>query len=279
VNRIETCLDGCHDSKLRTILEAGAAAALAAGQILKARFGKVLEVRHKGKNDLVTEADLAAEEAVLDILERRSGGAVILSEESRPSGDALDARQSWIVDPLDGTTNFAHGYPWFGVSVAFLEHAEVLAGVIYCPPRDELFCACRGHGAWMNGSRIHTSDVGSLSNALVATGFPYDIHEAPDPVLAALKEVLTRAQGVRRAGSAALDLASVACGRLDGFWEMKLKPWDTAAGMLLLTEAEGRITDFKSRDFSPFMAEVLATNSHIHGQLAPLLAPFSGRKH
>jgi myo-inositol-1(or 4)-monophosphatase len=202
-------------------------------------------------------------------------GIKILSEESFSSYDKTPAEPVWIIDPLDGTTNFAHNFPWFAVSIALYDKGESHVGVIYNPMQKELFCATRAGGAWLNDRRLKVSEIFSLQNALVATGFPYDILERSDPVLAMLKAVLTHAQGVRRPGAATLDLAYLACGRFDAFWEVGLKPWDTAAGYLLVEEAGGILSNFNGSPFSPFIPELLASNGLLHKALTALLHGFS----
>ncbi len=264
----------------REILEYAILAALKAGSILRSLFDKPHKIRYKGDIDLVTEADVASEEAIIEVLKDAMGPDIsILAEESGQDRDTSVGPQ-WIVDPLDGTTNFAHGFPFFGISICYGTCNEGRSfsphvGTVYCPMQDELFWAVENGGAWLNEHSISTSPEKRLSRSLVATGFPYDVQRDPDPVLDALKTVLTRAQGVRRAGAAAVDLAYLAAGRFDAFWEMKLKPWDTAAGMLLVIEAGGRITDFAGGSYSPFLPEILATNAFVHEQMCTLLSPFS----
>lgn len=260
---------------LAMILKSAVRAALAAGAVIRARYDQPHRIEHKGRIDLVTEADTAAEQEIITILSKERPEIAVLAEESSNSYQGAPAGPTWIIDPLDGTTNFAHGFPWFGTSIGCLMDGISQVAVIYLPLQDELFCATRGGGAWLNSERLRVSAADELDQALLATGFPYDVQTHPEPVVAALRAVLTRAQGVRRAGAAALDLAYVACGRLDGFWEIKLKPWDTAAGLLLLEEAGGRITDFRGRPFSPFVPELLATNGRIHDHLAAVLQEFS----
>jgi myo-inositol-1(or 4)-monophosphatase len=277
LKRIEGVLEACRQTGLAHILEIGTAASLEAGRLLRRGFGKPHEVRYKGNIDLVTEADLASERTIKAVIEQSESRAAILAEESGPGYGEIPQGPVWIIDPLDGTTNFAHGYPWFGISVAYARGDEVLVGIVYCPVQDELFCACRECGVWLNGRPARTSETQALAKSLLATGFPYDVQEAPRKVLDALEAVLTKAQGVRRAGAAALDLAHVACGRLDGFWEIKLKPWDTAAGKLLVEEAGGKISDFKGAPYSPFLKEILATNTFIHAELVALLKGFGER--
>ncbi|NDY42170.1 inositol monophosphatase [Dissulfurirhabdus thermomarina] len=263
--------------ELDTILDAAREAARRAGRLLMEYYGRPLEVRHKGTIDLVTEADLASERVLLADLRERFPGHGILSEEDAGAAGAPPEGPTWIVDPLDGTTNFAHGYPWFAVSVAFMDGGRVQAGAVYHPVLDECLWAGRGRGAWLNDAPVRVSAAADLGEALLATGFPYDVQERPAPVLEALGAVLVRAQGIRRAGSAALDLAGVACGRLDGFWEIKLKPWDTAAGALLVEEAGGRVSTFDGGPWSPFTPEIAASNGRLHGAMLDLLGPFAGR--
>jgi myo-inositol-1(or 4)-monophosphatase len=272
---IEHCLQHCRNSDLQDILTIGADAAVKAGTVLLKHYGKPHQVHHKGAIDLVTEADLAAETCILDILQQKLPGVEIMSEESFSSYSSLPDKSVWIIDPLDGTTNFAHDFPWFGVSIAFYDSGKSLAGCIFNPVQNELFCATLAGGAWLNNQRISVSKVDLLQRALVATGFPYDIQKKSESVLAMLKVVLTHSQGVRRPGAATLDLAYLACGRLDAFWEVGLKPWDTAAGYLLVEEAGGRLSNFKNLDFSPFVPELLASNGFIHDELVSILREFS----
>jgi myo-inositol-1(or 4)-monophosphatase len=277
MQRIESCR-APGGTELAAVLAAAAEAALAAGEIIRERYGRSHLITHKGSIDLVTEADLAAEKKIIGILQEKLPGISILAEESSSSYQEGVTAPTWVIDPLDGTTNFAHSFPWFCTSIAFMREGQSVAGVIYCPMTDELFCGCRGGGAWLNGKQCRVSEVDLLARSLLATGFPYDIQQHPEEVMAALQTVLVRAQGVRRAGAAALDLAYVACGRLDGFWEIKLKPWDSAAGLLLVEEAGGKVTDFRNRPYSPFLPEILASNGLIHPELANLLRLFSGTR-
>lgn len=273
----------CKDKNLKIILEKAARAAFEAGEVLKSYYGKPVTINYKGKIDLVTQADLASEETLLEILKKEMPEAEILSEESPSFPPSLSPQGGgwsedshfWIIDPLDGTTNFAHGFPWFAISIAFCHKDRVQVGIVYAPLQDEFFCAAHNQGAWLNGETVKVSSASSLKTSLLATGFPYDIHDAPKNVMGALEAILTRAQGVRRAGAAAMDLAYVSCGRLDGFWEIKLKPWDTAAGKLLVEEAGGMITDFKEDYYTPFIPEILATNRLIHTELVQILREFS----
>ncbi len=261
-------LNGLIDSQNLRLVDSAVKAAVDAGTILRDLYDKPHRIRYKGAIDLVTEADTASEQKIVETLRRRHPEIEIMAEESF---NGAPKTTTWIVDPLDGTTNFAHGFPWFGVSIAYQEKGTVEIGVIYCPLQDELFCAVRGLGAWLNGKPISVSTEDALTRSLLATGFPYDVQTDPDQVIRPLRRMLLHAQGIRRAGAAALDLAYVACGRLDGFWEIKLKPWDTAAGFLLVEEAGGKVTDFKGNPFDPFGREVLATNGKIHKDMLHLL--------
>src|SRR6266699_6610972 len=219
-----------------------------AGRILLERQGRALQVSNKGDIDLVTEGDLAAEKLIIERIRSYYPRHAILAEESGASEGALSAagksESKWIIDPLDGTTNYAHGYPCFCVSIAVERAGSIEIGVVYDPLRDEMFAAERGHGATLNESRIRVSTVEDLNRAMVCTGFPYNVRERPD-FAREFANFTMQAQAVRRDGSAALDLAYVACGRFDGFWEDGLNPWDVAAGVLLISEAGGRVTDFE----------------------------------
>ncbi len=271
MHRVTPCTDRLADQKLAHTLTAAAEAALAAGAILRERYGKPHQITHKGAIDLVTEADLAAETAILDLLRQRCPAIGFLAEESSMLPAAIPSAPIWVIDPLDGTTNFAHHFPWFATSIGYSEGGSLKAGVIYQPLLDELFVAARGAGAWRNGEAIRVSPVSQLAESLCATGFPYDIRRTVGEVVEALATVLPATQGVRRAGAAALDLAYVACGRLDGFWEINLKPWDTAAGVVLVEEAGGRLTDFGGAPHSPLGRETVASNGRIHDALIALL--------
>ncbi len=244
-------------------------AALAAGRLQRESFEKEIKIKHKGEIDLVTEVDIKSEELIIESL--KATGIPILGEEiAKTTPEGL----YWLVDPLDGTTNYAHGFPWFAVSIALMKEKEPIVGVIYHVMTDELFWAEKGKGAFLNGCRICVSKTSQLSQALLATGFPYNVHEVPENVVGAFQEFLVKAQGIRRAGAAALDLAYLACGRFDGFWEPLLKPWDTAAGMLLVTEAGGTVTDFLGKKYDPFVPHILASNGLIHKEMIPITSKY-----
>jgi myo-inositol-1(or 4)-monophosphatase len=245
-------------------------AARAAGRVHRARFKKI---SFKGKTsflDLVTEADGEAEAAVIGILRRAFPGHAILSEE----GGGIDqpSQHRWIIDPLDGTTNFAHGYPHCCVSIGYERRGRVEMGVIYDALRRELFVARKGRGATLNGKPIRVSQAARLDIALLCTGFPYDRAEWRRFYLTFWEELMARVHGVRRTGSAALDLAWVACGRIDGFWEFGLKPWDVAAGSLLVREAGGRVTNMDGTSLSLSGGRIVATNGRLQRRLLDFIA-------
>ncbi len=245
-------------------------AAREAGTIQREKFSLPKEVFYKGAIDLVTNVDRACETTILNILKEVFPTHGILSEESdfTPS----DSPYLWIVDPLDGTTNYAHGYPCFSVSIA-LEHAgELLVGVVYNPITDECFTAIRGGGAFKNHQPLHVSKTRKIRQALLCTGFPYDVGTSERNNLKEFIAIIKQAQGVRRDGSAALDLCRVAEGSFDGFWELKLKPWDVAAGALIAMEAGGRVTSFFGEAFHPRQDTILCTNGLIHDELRQYLS-------
>ena len=242
-----------------------------AGKLLVQRLG-VAKVTTKGDINLVTEADIAAENLIIERIRSYYPQHGILAEES---GEAVlvggkRSEWKWIIDPLDGTTNYAHGYPCFAVSIG-LEHAgELVIGVVYDPMRDEMFAAERGQGATLNDRRIRVSSVEELNAAMVCTGFPYNVRERPDFAREFVKFTM-EAQAVRRDGSAALDLAYVACGRFDGFWEDGLSPWDIAAGAVLIQEARGKITNFNDQPVDIYNEQVLATNGLVHDAMRKVI--------
>lgn len=248
---------------MNAVISAAVEAAKVAGQIQRDRYQTAFSVQHKGAVDLVTDVDLACEEAIRDVLARRAPGTSILAEEKGASGSGEDR---WIVDPLDGTTNYAHGYPVFCVSIAWEERGRVVAGVIYDPLREELFTTEAGNGARLNGMAIRVSETSNLRDSILATGFPYDRGANPRNY-DEFRHLTQLTQGVRRGGSAALDLAYTACGRLDGFWEPGLKPWDLAAGSLLVREAGGTVTGLRGEPFTPYAGDVAASNGRLHAEL------------
>jgi myo-inositol-1(or 4)-monophosphatase len=241
-------------------------AADAAGEIIRANWDRPKTIDYKGAIDLVTSVDRESERKIVEIVQRNFPNHSILAEEETNVESKWNEFR-WIVDPLDGTTNFAHGYPQFCVSIALERAGEVILGLVYDPIRRERFSAVRQQGATLNGQPIRTSTANELDKSLLATGFPYDQREHADFYLSYFKAFMTRCQGIRRGGSAALDLCYVACGRLDGFWELKLKPWDTAAGALIVAEAGGKLSNFSGKPFSIWGNETLAANSGIHGEM------------
>ena len=223
-----------------------------------------IEIRSKGRSDFVTQVDLEAEAAILDVLLTAYPDHGVLAEES---GTTEGNDYTWVIDPLDGTTNFLHGYPQFGVSIAVLHKDRLEHGVVYDPLRDELFTASRGEGARLNDRRIRVSQTQRLKYALLGTGFPVRSIDKIDPWLRTFRALLPKASGVRRAGAAALDLAYVAAGRFDGFWEMALKPWDMAASVLLIREAGGLVADFEGGQEFMDSGNIVAANSLLFNEL------------
>jgi myo-inositol-1(or 4)-monophosphatase len=244
-------------------------AALEAGALLKNFLGRVTQIGHKSETDLVTEADLQSEQLILESLRRHFPEDMFLTEETGQHGHG--SKRMWLIDPLDGTINFTHELPFFAVSVAFQVQAETMLGVVYSPRTQELFEGVKGAGAFLNQRPITVSKTTKLIDSLLATGFPHTVHQNPGEVMKRFGNLAVRGQAIRRMGSAALDLCYVAAGRFAGFWEQDLKPWDTAAGALLVEEAGGRVTDFEGNPFNPFLKTVLASNSLIHEDLLAAL--------
>jgi myo-inositol-1(or 4)-monophosphatase len=235
-----------------------------AGTLLMSYFHQHIKIEYKGEADLVTIADRASEKLIRERIRSLWPAHDILGEEEGLIDTGSDYR--WYVDPLDGTTNFAHGFPVFCVSLALEHQGRRIAGVVYDPTRQEMFTAEQGSGAYLNQEPIRVSPTAQLAEALVATGFPsHKRHKNPNIYF--YHQITLRTHGVRRAGSAALDLCYVASGRLDGFWEFNLNPWDTAAGVLLVEEAGGRVTDFQGEAFQIDSRETLASNGQLHGAL------------
>jgi len=235
-----------------------------AGALLMGYFHRRVKVEYKGDVDLVTEADRASEALITKRIRERWPGHNIMGEEGTRSEQGSDYR--WYVDPLDGTTNFAHGYPVFCVSLGLEHKDERVAAVIFDPTREEMFTAEKGGGALLNGQPIHVSSIANLAECLVATGFPsHKRHKNPNIFF--YHQITLKTHGVRRAGSAALDLCNVASGRFDGFWEFNLNPWDTAAGVLIVQEAGGQVTRFDGQPFRIDSRETLASNGQVHEAL------------
>lgn len=246
-----------------------------AGRSLRERWPNPRVVGRKSPVDLVTDADRASEELIVEAIARTFAGHDILAEESIEK-TLSGSEYCWIIDPLDGTTNWVHGCPHIAVSIAVAHRGRVGVGVVYDPLRDEMFHAASGKGAQMNGLPIRPSTTGTLDDALLATGFPYDCRERAAFYLAFVQRLMGVSRGLRRFGSAALDLCYVACGRFDGYWEWSLNPWDTAAGALIVEEAAGNVTDFAGRLHDLFGGQTLASNGLIHGEMVSILQEVSG---
>lgn len=258
----------------KNYLEAAIEIAREAGKILREETARPLNIHYKGEVDLVTQADKRSEEAIVSRLNQYFPQHSVIAEEG--TGKDTGSEFRWYVDPLDGTTNFAHGYPCFSVSIALAQGDQLLAGVVYNPIYEELFAAARGEGATLNGKKISASKVDSLSKSLLCTGFPVHKRQA-SPNIHFYYDFTLRSHGVRRDGSAALDLASVAAGRFDGFWEFGLKKWDVAAGVLLVEEAGGLVSDFEGQSYALGGKVVLATNGNIHEEMRSVALEISRR--
>lgn len=236
-----------------------------AGVLLMEKFADSLEIRFKGDINLVTEADKLSENLIISTIRQKFPEHGILSEESPEI--LRKSAMRWIIDPLDGTTNYAHGYPIFCISIALEKDGITILGVVYDPTRQDTFAAIRGEGAYLNGKRLNVSQTSELTYSLLATGFPYDIRESKENNLNYFNIMAKEAQAVRRDGSAALDLAYVAAGRFDGFWELKLQPWDVAAGCLIVEEAGGKIADIRGDSWNFSSPGIIVSNGRIHEQM------------
>lgn len=250
-------------------LEIARLAAKRAGKIQSERLNSGFSIERKGEIDLVTEVDLACEKAIIEVIHGRYPDHAILAEEEGRLGG--HSPYVWIIDPLDGTTNYSHGFPFYCSSVALSHNGAVLAGAVYDPARNEMFHAAKGHGAFLNEKRIHVSHINGMISSLLATGFPYSIKTTNRNNLKEFGAFAMRAQAVRRPGAAALDLCYVACGRLEGFWEFHLKPWDMAAGALVVTEAGGRVTQSGGEPLDLYKPDIVASNGSIHEEMLEIL--------
>jgi len=254
---------------MKEFLETAVEAARMAGRIMMDNLDRPKKVSLKGVADLVTEIDLKCEREIVSLITKRHPGHSILAEEggeTRPGADHL-----WIIDPVDGTTNYAHGFRRFAVCVALAINGKAAAGAVYSPVLDEMFTAVRGGGAYLNGERIRVSEVDRVEDALIGTGFAYDRGERLGMDLELYVRLLPKAQSVRRSGCAGLDLCDVACGRYDGFWELNLSPWDVAAGTLIIEEAGGKWTGVSGQEVDLFARQCLATNGKIHREMQAML--------
>lgn len=252
------------------ILDFAIQLALESGRIQKRHFEGNFNIRHKGEINLVTDVDLACQARMIEMIKEHFPEDEIIAEEK----DNLYGQQGknrWIIDPLDGTTNYAHGYPFFATSIGYESKGEVIAGVVYNPIFEELFFARKDEGAFLNGQPLNVSKTAVVKQSLLSTGFPYDINTSPDNNLNHWSNFLFRAQAVRRDGSAALNLCYVAAGRFDGFWEIKLHPWDLAAGCLMVAEAGGLVTGLTGEDFDLYKGDLCASNSIVHQEMIGIL--------
>jgi len=256
------------------MLNTAVKAARRAGAIILRSFEKhdSLKIDVKGKNDFVSEVDRQAEATIIDMLRKAYPNHAILAEESGIQNGQQDEYQ-WIIDPLDGTTNFLHGNPQFSVSIGLMHKGILQQAVVYDPLRNELYTASRGEGTLLNDRRVRVSTLAGLEGALIGTGFPYTNHEHIDSYLDSFKAILYQTAGIRRPGSAALDLAYVACGRLDGFWEIGLKPWDIAAGALLILEAGGFVSDFGGGEQYFGTGNIVAGTPRVHKAMLETIQP------
>ncbi len=247
-----------------------------AGHYIAQSMYRIESIQYKSEINLVTEVDKNAEQMILDLIQKNFNNHGILAEESEPK---TGISYKWIIDPLDGTTNYVHTFPMSVVSIACERDGVLIMGGVYDPFRKELFFAEKGRGAFLNQKRICVSTTKTLAKSLLVTGFPYDNREYADYYLKFVKGFMLKCQGFRRTGSAAMDLCYVACGRFDGFWEMKLKPWDTAAGQLIVQEAGGYISNFTGKEYSIYKPEILATNKRIHQEMLKLMKPLLKKNH
>ncbi|MEP7116579.1 MAG: inositol monophosphatase family protein [Acidobacteriota bacterium] len=247
-----------------------------AGHIQRAKFGSAIKIDKKGAIDLVTEVDLEIEQAARAMIGARFPDHDILAEEL--GGGPVGASHRWVFDPLDGTTNFAHGVPIFCSSLALEIDGEAVVGAVFDPNRQELFTAERGLGAWLNGAPLRVSTSATLIDSVLVTGFPYDVHSTLEDVIGLFAAFVAESRAIRRLGSAAIDLCWVAAGRMDGFWEERLQPWDTRAGALLVAEAGGRVTGLDGESWLPGAGHVLASNGCVHDEMLRVVAAFRNRR-
>ncbi len=255
---------------MHPLLNTAVKAARRAGTLIVRYVDQIdrIDIQEKGRNDFVSEVDHAAEDAIVSVIRHAYPGHAILAEES---GSTPGDDYEWVVDPLDGTTNFLHGFPQFSVSIAIRKATQIEHAVVFDPLRNELFTASRGGGAHLDDRRIRVSRVMHMKDALIGTGFPFKALSHLDEWISMFRDILLRSSGVRRAGSAALDLAYVACGRFDGFWELGLSPWDMAAGCLLIQESGGLVSDPDGRQDFLATGNIVAGNAHVHPELLRLI--------
>ena len=257
---------------MEKMIEIAIEAAKKAGSFLKENVGKIKNIEEKFGQDknLVTEIDKASEQMIIDLVHKHFPTHQILAEEGGGRGDNSSGYK-WVIDPLDGTVNYTHGFPVFCVSIGVEYNGEIILGVIYDPNFDDLFTAEKGKGAYLNGKKLSVTKESALNRSMLVTGFPYNINENPDHAIEHFVNFLKDSQALRRMGSAAIDLAYVAAGRYEGFWEVNLQPWDMAAGILLVTEAGGKVTNFAGNPASIYDHDILATNGYIHEEMKKVL--------
>ena len=258
------------DTELENLTKTAVKAAQLGGSILTDYAQRGFQIQKKSEINLLTEADLASEKAVVDVISHAFPAHQILAEE-KGLHTTHESPYKWIIDPLDGTTNFAHGFPMYNVSIGVEYEGTVLVGVVLDPTRNELFVARKGQGSTLNNKSIHVSETPKLGDALLVTGFAYDVHTVADNNLKEFCAFSLCARGMRRTGTAAIDLCYIACGRCDGFWELKLNPWDTAAGKLIVEEAGGKVSDYKDKPFSIYGQDIIASNGLIHDEMVAVL--------
>jgi len=247
----------------------GIEAIYSGARVLRNHFGRIAQINQKGAFDLVTEADTESEKQIMETILKAFPDHAVLAEESGVNKGS--AEYQWLIDPLDGTTNYVHQLPFFTIAIALAVHDKIELGLVLNPMDGELYSAIAGNGAALNGKPINVSSTASVSDSLLVTGFPYDFNETVEPAMKRFSVCQQASQGVRRLGSAALDMCYLACGRFDGFWEQNLKPWDKAAGAIIAAEAGAVITDFSNQPFSINQKEILVTNGRIHEELLSLL--------
>lgn len=272
--------DGSGTGAPSEFLAAAIDAVRQAGVMQMAAFGQGIRIDKKGAIDLVTEVDVAVETWFRAFIQARYPTHRILAEELQagPAAGQGDSPYCWIFDPIDGTTNYAHGLPIFCASLALEVDGRIAVGAVYDPTRDELYTAERGRGAWLNGTRLHVSTSDALINSLLCTGFHYEVHLSPEEVVGLFCKFIGQARAVRRLGSAALDLCYVAAGRVDGFWEERLKPWDMAAGALLVEEAGGTVGGYDGSAFHARRNDLVATNGRIHQLVLDVIQPYQAQQ-
>ena len=239
---------------------------------------RLYDLSFKSRRDIVTRADVEIENFITNKIKKHFPGHVVLAEELHAMNDKESYDDLWIVDPLDGTINYVHDFPFYCVSIAYQSKGKIECGAVYAPVLDELFYARRGHGSYLNKRRIYVSKETNLMDAMLATGFPYKLDDSRTNNLKPFNTLIKKTRALRRPGSAAIDLCYVAMGRFDGFWEFGLKPWDIAAGMIIIREAGGRVTDFQGDDDLKDLGELVASNNHLHSRLLSTLKPFSNKK-